>query len=71
MKIKEERTLNYVIVFIQKKGFNSFRKGWYYQQVLKLIYWTIIQNYIISLNKIRFFKKRNEPIKADLFLFMQ
>ena len=62
----------------KKKGFNSFRKGWYYQQVLKLTYsldnkFFTNHNLVmwdadtIPLNKIKFFNKRNEPISYGSF----
>ena len=61
-----------------KKGFKSFRKGWYYQQVLKLTY-TLDNNFFsnqnlvmwdadtIPLKKIKFFNKNNEPISYGSF----
>ncbi len=61
-----------------KKGFKYFRKGWYYQQVLKLTYsldskFFTNHNLVmwdadtIPLKKIKFFNKRNEPISYGSF----
>ena len=61
-----------------KKGFKSFRKGWYYQQVLKLTYsldnkFFTNHNLVmwdadtIPLKKIKFFNNKNEPISYGSF----
>ena len=61
-----------------KKGFKSFRTGWYYQQILKLTYsldskfftnhnLVIWDADTIPLKKIDFFNKKNEPINYGSF----
>ena len=61
-----------------KKKFSSFRKSWYYQQVLKLTYtlnnkFFTVHNFVmwdadtIPIRKIKFFNKNNEPINYGSF----